>query len=167
MTNPLFDYSPIVRREPLQLPDGKKLAVWVALCAEHYQWGAPALSLAPFTAQLVPDPLNYGWRDYGPRVGIWRLAEIVERLGIPATCILNSEVCERNPEVVEEGAKRGWAFVAHGTNNSTWQTGMEPGEDRRVKTRPGHAQLNQSHRKHRPNSPVIERISGIDGMTSQ
>jgi len=75
---PTFDYSPIVRRPAVALPHGARVAAYVGVPVEHYAWGQPALSLAPFTAQLVPDPLNYGWRDYGPRVGIWRLMRIFE-----------------------------------------------------------------------------------------
>ena len=126
MENPLFPYSPIVRREPLTLPEGKRLAVWFALNLEHYEYGKPALSLAPFTAQLTPDPLNYGWREYGPRVGAWRLIEMFDRIGVQPTAVVNSEVCDRHPELIEEGVKRGWRWVGHGRDNSTWQTGMEP-----------------------------------------
>jgi allantoinase len=125
MDNPLYDYSPIVARPPLALPGGARVAVWVGVNVEHYAWGQPALSLAPFTAELVPDPTNYGWRDYGPRVGLWRLAEILERHGFPVSAITNSEVLDRYPEIVEEGRRRDWAWVAHGKNNSTWHVGME------------------------------------------
>jgi allantoinase len=125
MDNPLYDYSPIVTRPPLALPGGARVAVWVGVNVEHYAWGQPALSLAPFTAELVPDPTNYGWRDYGPRVGVWRLAEILERHGFPVSAITNSEVLDRYPEIVEEGRRRDWAWVAHGTNNSTWHVGMK------------------------------------------
>src|SRR3954469_4243782 len=103
MTVPFFDYSPIVRRPRLELPDGKRLAVWVGLNIEHFVYGQPALSLAQFTAELVPDPLNYGWREYGPRVGLWRLAEMIERHGIPATAVTNSDVFAEYPEIAEEG----------------------------------------------------------------
>src|SRR5438067_4329826 len=130
MQNPCYDYSPIVRRPRLELPDGKRLAVVVALNIEHYRFGQPALSLAQFTAQLVPDPLNYGWRDYGPRIGVWRLADLLEQHGIPPTAVVNSAVCEHYPELVEEGVKRGWTWVAHGVDNSTWQVGMERDEER-------------------------------------
>ena len=83
MENPFYDYSPIVRRPRVELPDGKRLAVFVALNIEHFRFGQPALSLAQFTAQLVPDPLNYGWRDYGARVGVWRVMEILDKHRIP------------------------------------------------------------------------------------
>ena len=130
MEHPLFDYRPIVDSPQLELPDGARIAVWIGVNVEHYTFGQPALSLAGFTAQLVPDPLNYGWRDYGPRVGVFRLMEILEKHGVPATGVVNSDVCAHYPRVIEEGRKRGWTWVAHGKNNSTWQTGFEPGDER-------------------------------------
>src|ERR671936_800339 len=130
MENPLFDYTPIVDRPALELPNDARVAVYVAVNVEHYTFGQPALSLAQFTAQLVPDPLNYGWRDYGPRVGVFRLMEILEKHGVPGTGVVNSEVFEVYPRIIEEGRRRGWSWVAHGRNNSTWQTGMEPDDER-------------------------------------
>lgn len=128
--NPIYAYSPIIRRPPLVLPDNKRLAVFVAVATEHYTYGAPALSLAQFTANLTPDPLNYGWRDYGPRVGIWRLMEILDAFDLRATSLLNSEVVERHPEIIEEGQKRGWCWVGHGGNNSTWLVGLDREEEK-------------------------------------
>ncbi len=122
---PPFDYSAIVRRPKLELPDGKKLAVAIAVNVEHYLWGRPALSLAQFTAELVPDPVNYSWREYGARVGVFRLMEILDRFDVAVTAPLNSDVCDLYPAIVEEGGARGWSWVAHGTNNSAWLIGMD------------------------------------------
>ncbi len=134
MQVPFYEYTPIVARPRLQLPDGKRLAVWVGLNIEHYAYGQPALSLAEFTADLVPDPLNYGWRDYGPRVGVWRLMELLDRYGIRASAIINADVFEHYPEIVAAGRERGWAWVGHGQNNSRWHAGMECGEERELLT---------------------------------
>lgn len=128
--NPYYDYSAIVRRPRLELPEGKRIAVAPAIAVEHYAWGRPALSLAQFTAELVPDPLNHGWREYGPRVGIFRLMEIFDRFGLRVTALLNSEVCDRYPAIVEEGVARDWCWVGHGGNNSTWLVGMERDAER-------------------------------------
>lgn len=128
--HPLYDYSAIDRRPPLELPHGARVAFWVGLNVEHYKFGQPALSLAGFTAELVPDPLNYGWRDYGPRVGVWRLARIFAEAGVRPSAIVNADVVEHYPEIIEEGTERDWCWVAHGRNNSTWQVGMEEEAER-------------------------------------
>jgi hypothetical protein len=49
------------------------------LNVEHFLIDRPSTSIWPGTAELVPDALNYGWRDYGPRVGIWRMIESLDR----------------------------------------------------------------------------------------
>jgi allantoinase len=130
MDGPPYIHSAITSRPRLAMPEGKRLAVWAGINIEHYSYGVPAISLAPFTSQLVPDPLNYGWRDYGPRVGIWRLLEIFSDTGIPPTAIVNSDVCSFYPDIITEGRKQGWCWVGHGANNSTWQAGMEPDVER-------------------------------------
>jgi peptidoglycan/xylan/chitin deacetylase (PgdA/CDA1 family) len=130
MDVPFYDYSPITARPRLTLPHDKRLAVWIGLNVEHYVFGQPALSLAPFTAELVPDPLNYGWRDYGPRVGVWRLMAMLEDHGFRASAIVNTDVFDRYPQIIDAGRERGWAFVGHGQNNSRWHAGMERDEER-------------------------------------
>ncbi|MET8828964.1 polysaccharide deacetylase family protein [Streptomyces sp. NPDC004610] len=124
MEQQLYDYSPITDRPPLHWPGGARVAFYLGLNIEHYLLDRPATSTFPDTAAFVPDPLNYGWRDYGPRVGIWRLIESLDRHGVRASALLNSDAGERYPQIVAAGRSRDWAWLAHGRNNSTFQTGM-------------------------------------------
>jgi allantoinase len=124
MDNHLYDYSAIVDRPAVQWPDGKRVAFYVGLNIEHYQVDKPSTSIFGGTAGLQPDPLNYGWRDYGVRVGIWRMIAALDKHGIRASAIINSDVCSRYPEVIKAGMERDWAWVAHGQDNSTFQSGM-------------------------------------------
>src|SRR5262249_11369508 len=94
-----FEYSAIAKRSKLSLPNGARVAVWVVPNIEHFEYGKPAMSMTPMTAGLKPDVLNYAWRDYGARVGIWRVMEILERQGIVATPALNSDVCSPHPDI--------------------------------------------------------------------
>ena len=126
----LFRYSPIVDREPLEWPNGARVAFYVGLNVEHFHVDSPSTSLNAATAELVPDPLNYGWRDYGARVGIWRLIESFDRHGIRPSVLLNSEVPDRYPQIIEAGRRRDWAWLAHGTTNSRLHTGLELEEER-------------------------------------
>jgi len=119
-----FEYSPIARRKPIRLPNGARIAVWIVPNIEHFHYDKPAMSLTPMTSTLKPDVLNYAWRDYGVRVGIWRLIEILERQGFKVTAAINSEACVRYPQIVEEGNRLGWEWLAHGENNSSLFTGM-------------------------------------------
>jgi peptidoglycan/xylan/chitin deacetylase (PgdA/CDA1 family) len=128
--NQLYDYSPIVERARLALPNGARVAFWVGLNIEHYQVDKPATSIFGGTAALQPDPLNFGWRDYGARVGIWRMMDVLDKHRIRASVLLNSDVCERYPQIIREGNKRGWVWLAHGKNNSIFETGMSAEEER-------------------------------------
>jgi len=134
MDNQLFDYSPIIRRPRLELPNGARLAFWIGVNVEHFEVDKPSTSLNPGTAMLQPDPLNFGWRDYGTRVGIFRMMELFDSLGIRASVLLNADVCTRYPAIIEEGNKRGWAWLAHGKNNSTLQADMSLEDERALLT---------------------------------
>jgi allantoinase len=126
----LYAYSPIVERPRLQWPGGARVAFYIGLNIEHYHVDKPATSATPTTVGLVPDPMNYGWRDYGVRVGIWRLIELLDRVGMVPSVMLNSEVCHHYPQIVQAGRDRGWAWLAHGQNNSTLHTGFGGDEER-------------------------------------
>jgi allantoinase len=130
MTNHLFNYSPITARPPLRWPNGARIAFYVGLNVEHFEVDRPSTSIHADTAHLVPDPLNYGWRDYGARVGIWRLIDTFDRHGIRPSVLLNSDVAEHYPQIINAGRARDWAWLAHGKNNSTLQTDLGPDDER-------------------------------------
>jgi allantoinase len=119
MDNELYSYSPLIARPAMTLPDGNRLALYVVVAIEHYLFDRPGMSIAPHAASFQPDPINYGWRDYGPRVGVWRLVDLFDRHNIPITAVVNSDACTFFPEIIAEGRKRDWAWIAHGKNNNT------------------------------------------------
>ncbi|WP_344262568.1 polysaccharide deacetylase family protein [Actinomadura napierensis] len=104
------------------------MAFYVGLNVEHFVLGKPSTSINQATATLVPDPLNHGWRDYGTRVGIWRMIEAFDRHGVRPSVLLNSDVAEQYPQIIEAGSARDWAWLAHGKNNSTVQPEVEAQE---------------------------------------
>jgi len=128
----LYDYSPLPSRPRQTWPDGKRVAFYVGLNIEHFLPGKPSTSIWPL--DLDPDPLNHGWREYGARVGIWRTIDILDRHGVRASALLNSDVAEHTPQIVKAGVERDWAWLAHGRTNSVLHTGYEPEEERRVIT---------------------------------
>ena len=76
--------------------------------------------------------LNYSWRDYGVRVGIWRMMEVMEKYGVKGTVALNSDVCRHYPRIIEGGNSLGWEWMGHGTNNSTLMNGQSEEEERQL-----------------------------------
>jgi allantoinase len=125
-----FAYSPIVDRPPLRWPNGARVALWVIPNIEHFLFDRPSTSITAVTTQFVPDVLNYAWRDYGPRVGIWRMMEIMDRYGVRGTVALNSDVCEHYPRIIEAGNKLCWEWMGHGKNNSIMLGNKSEDEER-------------------------------------
>ena len=55
--------------------------------------------------------------------------ESLDRYGIRASALLNSDVCSRYPQDIKAGKERGWTWLAHGRSNSILQVGMSPAEE--------------------------------------
>lgn len=133
MKNTRYDYSPIITRKPFKLPNQAMIAVWVGINIEYFDIGSAAgFATAEQSHAPAPDVFNYAVRDYGSRVGIWRLMELLERHGLKASVLLNSDVCEHYPIIIEEGKKRDWEFLGHGTSNSIRLGGKSETEERRI-----------------------------------
>jgi len=115
-----YDYCPIVGRPGYAWPGGARLAVYVGLNLEHFAFGEGlGAELAPGGPQ--PDVLNYAWRDYGNRVGAWRMLELLDALGWPCSVLLNSEIYDHAPQLAAAFRARGDEFVGHGRSNAERQ----------------------------------------------
>jgi peptidoglycan/xylan/chitin deacetylase (PgdA/CDA1 family) len=116
MENPRYDYSPIIRRKEIQWPNAARLAFWVCPNIEWFHFDKPVGSVP--RGRHVPDVPGYALRDYGARVGVFRMMEVLDKYRIRASVLLNSEVCAHHPAVIEEGKKRNWEWLGHGASNS-------------------------------------------------
>jgi peptidoglycan/xylan/chitin deacetylase (PgdA/CDA1 family) len=118
-----YDYSPIVARPDYSWPGGKRLAVYIALNIEHFAY-AKGLGHIPVATRIDPAPDNrsYAWREYGMRVGIWRLFDILDEHGLPCAHLTNSIVGELYPDVVAKVRSRtGDEIIGHGRTNAERQ----------------------------------------------
>jgi len=131
MDNQLYDYSPIVSRPALKWPNNARVAFYVGLNIEHYEVDKPSTSIFVGTNMLAPDPLNYGWRDYAVRVGIWRMMDVLDKYRMRASVLLNADCCKHYPQIIEAGKQRNWAWLAHGKNNSMFHAGMDVEAERK------------------------------------
>ena len=123
-----FPYSAIVDRPPLRWPNGARVAVWVIPNIEHFYFNGFGTSVE--RNDRVPDVLNYSWRDYGVRVGIWRMMDVMEKHGVKGTVALNSDVCSHYPRIIEAGNALGWEWMGHGFSNSVL-INSQPEDDER------------------------------------
>ncbi|AFY54674.1 putative xylanase/chitin deacetylase [Rivularia sp. PCC 7116] len=117
-------FQPITQRPQLKLPNNARVGVWVVMNVEHFTFGKQGTAIQPHL-NSYPEIANYGWRDYGNRVGIWRLFDLFAELEIPVTAAVNGEICELYPEIMEAMLQHNWEIMAHGINNSTGHSGMD------------------------------------------
>ncbi len=122
-----YPYVPISRRPALAWPGGRRVALILTFNLEtwdlvketdraYYAGGPPILPDA--LPGRVPDFPNYSWREYGQRVGIWRLIELFDSLGIRASCTANAVTFERRRAMTDAVLERGWELIAH-----NWEQG--------------------------------------------
>lgn len=132
MTDPdRFAYSPIVDRPPLRWPNGARVALWVCPNIEHYEFlPDPVRVRDPWPRTPHPDVLGYGMKDYGNRVGLWRMFETMDHFGIRCTVSLNLANFEHYPEIFEACERRGWDYMCHGIYNTQYLWGYPEDEER-------------------------------------
>jgi peptidoglycan/xylan/chitin deacetylase (PgdA/CDA1 family) len=124
-----YDYSPIGARPDYSWPNGARLAVHLALNAEHFSFGV-GLGNDYGVTQPAPNSRAYAWRDYGNRVGAWRLLEFADEYDLPYALLVNSALYDYCPELVAAYSSRGHEIVGHGRTNSERQSDMSPAEER-------------------------------------
>ena len=127
-----FAYTPITRRPKLVWPNGARVAVWVIPNIELFPLDERMPDGPGGSGGLIPDVLTWATRDYGNRVGIWRLMEVMARHGVRGTVALNSELCDAHPEIIDEAKKLGWEFMGHNQSNVRRLNKLAEGSEREV-----------------------------------
>ncbi len=115
-----YDYSNITKRPDYSWPGGKRLAVYMAFNIEAFGFGdGKGSAIAPPDQALSHSV--YSWRDYGNRVGVWRLFDMMDELGIPIEAQMNTAIYDECPDIAERLRARGDEIVGHGITNSDEQ----------------------------------------------
>ena len=120
MDHPHYDWSPLPQRPALRWPGGAPLAVGALVLLEHYEWFPPddAYTLRSASGGLIklpdPDYLRLTHREYGHRVGIFRILDVLERHRIPPTVAIDVLTAQHYPWLVDHCVQRGCEIVAHG-----------------------------------------------------
>ena len=112
-------------------PEGKRLAVYFAINIEHFEFAA--FPGSDFTAVSIPPyHRGYAWRDYGNRIGVWRLLEMFDKLGLPLVANINTSAYSFCPQVLDAFRNRGDEFVCHGRTNSERQAELDEEAETRL-----------------------------------
>ncbi|MDG1116384.1 MAG: polysaccharide deacetylase family protein [Flavimaricola sp.] len=127
-THGRYAFSPITERPDFSWPEGRRLAIYLGMNVECFDFGGGlGAELAPGGPQ--PDVLNYAWRDYGNRVGVWRMLELFDRLRLPCTALVNSNLYAEAPGVIEAFRARGDEIAGHGRTNAERQGTLPEAEE--------------------------------------
>ena len=116
MDHDRYEWSILPERKSVQWPGGARIALWVTASLQWFpldQKGQPFKPLGSLQT-AYPDLRHYTLRDYGNRVGIFRVMKALERHGIRASAPVNAAVAVRYPSLVEECVARGWEIAGHG-----------------------------------------------------
>ena len=123
-----FPYSPIIRRPHSRWPNGARVALWLIPNIEYFA----LTDMIPASAGgggKVPDVSGWASRDYGNRIGVFRMMETMDRYGVRGTVALNANLCAQHPEIIEECRKRKWEFMGHNETNTKRLNEVPEGED--------------------------------------
>ena len=122
-THGRYDYSSLPNRVQYEWPNGTKLAVYVAMNIEAFSYGeGKGAAIAP-PEQAMSHSI-YSWRDYGNRVGFWRLMDMFDDLQIPVQHQINTAIYDECPDIPERIRSRNDEFLGHGYTNSEEQGGL-------------------------------------------
>ena len=126
-----YDFIPLPERRDYSWPGGKRLAFVITTNIECFAFGAglghdPAKTGEPQTHR------NYSWRDYGNRIGIWRLFDLFDELQLPLAHNVNSLVYDYAPQVMDALRRRGDELVAHGRTNAENLRGLWEADEERI-----------------------------------
>jgi peptidoglycan/xylan/chitin deacetylase (PgdA/CDA1 family) len=126
----LYDYWPYRDRPRIVWPGGKKLAFWIAPNIEFYEFDPPRNPQRPGWPKPSPDVVGYSQRDWGNRVGHWRLMDLLDRFALRGSVSLSIALIDHHPEIIEACAARQWEFFSHGVYNTRYSYGMTEAQER-------------------------------------
>jgi peptidoglycan/xylan/chitin deacetylase (PgdA/CDA1 family) len=116
MDHDRYEWSMLHKRKSVSWPGGARVALWVTTALQWFpldQQGKPFKPLGSLQ-NAYPDLRHYTLRDYGNRVGIYRIMKALDKHGIKASAPVNAAVAARYPSLIKECVARGWEIVGHG-----------------------------------------------------
>lgn len=119
-----YQWSPLIKREVLRWPEQARLAICILVNLEHTEWQPPAGSVqvvgsvGGLAVRPYPDYTRLSHREYGHRVGIFRLLDTLEKYGLKATVAMDALTAEHYPYLVRHCLQRGCEIIGHGVSAS-------------------------------------------------
>lgn len=133
-----YDFVPLPERQPLRWPDGKRMALILTTNFEYWDAvkdtdrviypGGPGIVGGTLAGRIYDNP-NYTWREYGQRVGVWRMFEAFEEAGVPTSCTMNAKMGLERRAVIDHAVAKGYEIVAHNYEQSELLTDFQDNEE--------------------------------------
>ena len=129
----IYAWSALKDRNPVIWPSGAKVAVWVCVSLEYFPLTP---SDTPFRAPghmqtAYPDYRHYTAREYGTRIGFYRLLHAFAKAGVRVSVATNSAIADRYPSIIADIVAAGHEIIAHSTDmNGTIATGLSEADER-------------------------------------
>ncbi len=128
MDHQLYGWSNLFNRRPVTWPDDKSVALWITVALEYFPltpndgpFRAPGHMVTPY-----PDYRTYTTRDYGNRVGVFRIMKVLDALGLKASTPMSAKIAERYPALLKAVLDRDWEIIGHGVDmNNIHYGGMD------------------------------------------
>lgn len=125
MDHDRYDWSMLQDRDPVRWPEGKPLALWINLSVQHFPLSGEQPAVAPPGAFTMPYPdlRHYTLRDYGNRVGIFRLLKVMAAYRAQPSLAISGALAERYPQLLERLAQTPYEWLGHGWDMRCMHTG--------------------------------------------
>jgi len=133
-----YDFTPLPQRPVLRWPDGKRLAVILTTNFEYWDPvkdtdrvlypGGPGIVGGTLAGRIYDNP-NWTWREYGQRVGVWRMFDAFDAAGVPTSCTMNAKMGLERRAVIDHAVARGYEIVAHNYEQTELLTDFQDDEE--------------------------------------
>ena len=125
------DYLPLNNRPKIVWPGSARVAFWVSPNVEHYEYLPPLDGLRnPWPRTPIPDVQQYSYRDYGNRVGFWRMLEVLDHYKIRCCISLNMAVLDHYPQIRDAMVQRNYDYMSHGIYNTRYLNSYTEDQER-------------------------------------
>lgn len=127
-----FAYSPITHRPKFRWANGDTLALWVIPNIEFFALDDSMPTAPGVPVSKIPDVYSWSIRDYGNRVGVFRLMDLLSKHRVRGTVALNSNLCEVHPEIIQDVVALDWELMGHNQTNTRRLNTLPPDEEHGV-----------------------------------
>lgn len=154
MDHPLYAYSALPTR-PTAIPGARAgVSAFVVLCLEHWVAEPETGSLRDprFVGEFgsfSPDYRSWTQREYGLRIGVYRVVDALREAGLRPAVAANAQVLERLPRLVRTFNDWGCEWVGHGLAASSLMHARMPLAEQRAHIDAA-LQTLHTHTGHRP-----------------